>query len=121
MQKHHYLKNTLVNVRKINGKKNNMNIAEIAENYSKDKRKMMSNCVIQNSNYTKNFTQYHTSSLEIMFAEWHLLFPQHKQDINCTSCRAAVVKFWETMMDEWIVSEQVVIKKPNAKKKKKAK
>ena len=24
-----------------------------------------------------------------------------KQDINCSSCRNAVVKFWNTMCDEW--------------------
>ena len=55
-----------------------------------------------------------------MFAEWHLLFPQNKQDIKCTSCRAAVCKFWNTMMDEWIESEQTP-KKKNASKKRKTK
>ena len=98
-----------------------MNFKEIAENYSKQKRSMMMDAVITNMNYTKNFTTYHSASLNIMFAEWHLLFPTQKQDIHCTSCRKAVVKFWETMVDEWIITEQTSTKKPNASKKKKTK
>ena len=110
----------MVNVLKINGKTLQMNFKEIAENYSKQKRSMMIDAVINNMNYTKNFTTYHSESLNIMFAEWHLLFPQNKQDINCTSCRAAVCKFWNTMMDEWIEAEQTP-KKKNVSKKRKTK
>jgi hypothetical protein len=40
--------------------------------------------------------------------------------MNCTSCRAAVCKFWETMVDEWIEAEQTP-KKKNASKKRKTK
>ena len=97
-----------------------MNFKEIAENYSKQKRSMMTDAVINNMNYTKNFTTYHTESLNIMFAEWHLLFPNLKQDLNCTSCRAAVCKFWETMVNEWIEIESKP-KKRNASKKTKTK
>jgi len=97
-----------------------MNFKQIADNYSKDKRKMMTDAVVKNSNHTRNFTSYHSESLMLMFAEWHLLFPAQKQDLNCSSCRKAVVKFWETMVDEWIIAEQTT-KKPNASKKKKAK
>ena len=97
-----------------------MNFKEIAENYSKQKRKMMTDAVITNINYTKNFTTHHSESLNIMFAEWHLLFPQNKQDIKCTSCRSAVCKFWEKMVDEWIEAEQTP-KKKNASKKRKTK
>ena len=98
-----------------------MNFKEIAENYSKHKIKMMTEAVIKNKNHTKNFTSYHTTSLYTMFAEWHLLFPAQKQDIKCTSCRAAIVKFWETIVDEWIIVAQTSTKKPNAPKKKKTK
>jgi TPP-dependent pyruvate/acetoin dehydrogenase alpha subunit len=56
----------------------------------------------------------------LMFAEWHLLFSTHKQDLNCSSCRKAVVKFWETIVDEWIETEQTP-KKKNASKKRKTK
>ena len=110
----------MVNVLKINGKTLQMNFKEIAENYSKQKRNMMTEAVIRNKNHTKNFPTYQAESLGLMFAEWHLLFPQHKQDMNCTSCRAAVCKFWETMVDEWIESEQTP-KKKNASKKRKTK
>jgi hypothetical protein len=113
----------LANVQKINGKKNNMNITEIAKNYSKSKRKTMTDAVIKNQKYIANFSQYDAESLSFMFAEWHLLFPANKQDMNCSSCRKAVVKFWETMMDNWIVEEQTKksTKKTNASKKAKAK
>ena len=97
-----------------------MNFKEIAENYSKQKRKMMTDAVITNRNHIKNFPSYHSDSLNIMFAEWHLLFPAQKQDIKCISCRAAVCKFWNTMMDEWIEAEQTP-KKKNASKKRKTK
>ena len=62
----------MVNVLKINGKTLQMNFKEIAENYSKQKRKMMTDAVITNKKYTANFTSYHSESLKIMFAEWHL-------------------------------------------------
>jgi len=105
-----------------------MNFKEIAENYNKHKRKMMTDAVVANRNHTKNFASYHATSLYTMFAEWHLLFPTQKQDIKCTSCRAAIVKFWETIVDEWIEqwasSEETPKKTPkksNAPKKKKTK
>ena len=106
-----------------------MNFKEIAEDYSKQKRKMMTNAVITNKKYTANFTTYHSESLNIMFAEWHLLFPAQKQDVNCSSCRAAICKFWETLVDEWIETEQTpkkkkpqqTTKKKNASKKTKTK
>jgi hypothetical protein len=101
--------------------KNPMDLKEIAENYSKQKRKMMTEAVIRNQKYTRDFPTYHAESLNIMFVEWHLLFPSQKQDIKCTSCRAAICKFWETMVDEWIITEQTSIKKPNASKKRKTK
>ena len=100
-----------------------MNFTEIAENYSKTKRGMMTEAVIRNQKHTRNFTTYHSESLNIMFAEWHLMFPAQKQDINCTSCRKAVCKFWETMVDEWIEIESTpkkTTKKSNGSKKTKA-
>jgi hypothetical protein len=97
-----------------------MNFKEIAENYSKKKKGMMMDAVMINQKYTANFTTYHSESLNIMFAEWDLLFPKNKQDIKCNSCRAAVCKFWSTMVDEWIEAEQTP-KKKNASKKTKTK
>ena len=93
-----------------------MNFKEIAENYNKIKRSMMTDAVIKNKNHTRNFPTYQAESLVLMFAEWHLLFPQHKQDMECTSCRAAVCKFWEKMVDAWIDIEQTPKKRNGSKK-----
>ena len=101
-----------------------MNFKEIAENYSKDKRRMMTEYVIKNQKYMRNFPHYHGESLNFMFAEWHVLFPSNKQDLNCSTCRKAVCKFWETMVDEWIEIESTpkkTTKKTNGSKKAKAK
>tara|TARA_R110000824_G_scaffold52721_11_gene146485 strand:+ start:344 stop:646 length:303 start_codon:yes stop_codon:yes gene_type:complete len=100
-----------------------MNFKEIAENYNKNKRSMMTEAVVKNKNHIRNFPTYHADSLSIMFAEWHLLFPTQKQKMTCSSCRAAICKFWETMVEEWIEVEQtpVISKKKNAPKKTKTK
>ena len=92
-----------------------MDIKEIAKNYKKEKREMMTDAVVKNQHHMRNFPSYHTHSLNLMYAEWHLLFPTQKQDLNCSSCRKAVNKFWETMVDEWIEEEA----KPTTKTKKK--
>ena len=97
-----------------------MNLKEIADNYSKNKRSMMTEAVIRNKNQAQINDTYHSSSLNIMFAEWHLLFPANKQSINCSSCRGAVCKFWETLVEEWIEVEQTP-KKKNVLKKNKTK
>ena len=44
-----------------------MNFKEIAENYNKNKRSMMTEAVVKNKNHIKNFPAYHTDSLSIMF------------------------------------------------------
>lgn len=97
-----------------------MKFKEIAENYNKNKREMMIDVVATNKNHTRNFTSYHSESLKTMFAEWHLFYPTQKQDMKCTSCRAAVCKFWEMMVDAWIDIEQTP-KKYNASKETKTK
>tara|TARA_R110002110_G_scaffold93846_1_gene243812 strand:- start:234 stop:536 length:303 start_codon:yes stop_codon:yes gene_type:complete len=100
-----------------------MNFKEVAKNYNSNKRQMITNVVVTNKNHTRNYPSYHAESLKTMFAEWHLLFPEQKQDMNCPSCRAAICKFWETIIDEWIEVEQtpVISKKKNAPKKTKTK
>ena len=101
-----------------------MDLKEIAKNYDKNKKQMMIDAVKKNKNYMNNFSQYESNSLTLMYAEWHMLFPAQKQDINCSSCRKAVNKFWETMVDEWIEIERPpkkTTKKKNGSKKAKAK
>jgi len=78
-----------------------MDFKQIAKNFDKNKKVMIENAVSKNKHHINNFSKYHNISLDIMFAEWHVLFPSHKQDLNCSSCRKAVVKFWETLVEEW--------------------
>ena len=68
-----------------------------------------------------NFSQYESNSLTLMYAEWHMLFPAQKQDINCSSCRKAVNKFWETMVEEWKITKEVKKTKTVGTKKRKTK
>ena len=100
-----------------------MNFKEVAKNYNSNKRQVMIDVVVTNKNHTRNFPSYHATSLKTMFAEWHILFPEQKQDLSCVSCRGAVCKFWENMVDEWIEIEQTPSppKKKNASKKTKTK
>ena len=78
-----------------------MNMIEIAKGFSEEKREMLTLAVSANADYMTQFPKYHYDSLKIMYAEWHIAFPKHKQDINCSSCRAAVCKFWGMMVKEW--------------------
>ncbi len=101
-----------------------MNFTEIAENYSKTKRGMMTEAVIRNQKHMRNFSKNNSESLNTMSAEWHCMSPAQNQDLNCSSCRKAVCKFWETMVDEWIEIESTpkkTTKKSNGSKKTKAK
>jgi hypothetical protein len=53
----------LENVQKINGKTLHMNFKEVADNYSKRKRKMMTDAVITNKNHQRNFPTYQATSI----------------------------------------------------------
>ena len=98
-----------------------MDLKEIAKNYNKNKKQMMIDAVKKNKNYMNNFSQYESNSLTLMYAEWHILFPTQKQDINCSSCRKAVNKFWETMIEEWKTTKEVKKTKTVGTKKRKTK
>ena len=98
-----------------------MDLKEIAKNYNKNKKQMMIDAVKKNKNYMNNFSQYESNSLTLMYAEWHILFPTQKQDINCSSCRKAVNKFWETMVEEWKITKEVKKTKTIGTKKRKTK
>jgi len=98
-----------------------MKMSETADKISKEKRTYITNAVEKNRDYMRNYPKYHAESLNLMFAEWHILFPQHRQDLNCSSCRGAVCKFWEMMVDEWNKNKETTKKKTNVKKTKKQK
>lgn len=96
-----------------------MNMTEIAKEFGKEKREMLTSAVNTNTAYMAQFPKYHTDSLKLMYAEWHIRFPEHKQDMSCPSCRAAVCKFWEMIVREWTASPLMLaeIKKVPTKKK----
>lgn len=87
-----------------------MNLQEIAKSFDKKEKELIKQTVEENKNYNANFGKHKIDSMYIMYDQWHKLFPANKQDINCSSCRNAVVKFWNTMCEEWL--------KENTKKKK---
>ena len=102
MQRHHYKLTGMASVLKASGNQNNnMNIQEIAKTVAKTDRELIIKSVAENTEYIANFSQHKGDSIQIMYSLWHKYFPTHKQDINCSSCRNAVVKFWNTMCEEW--------------------
>jgi len=90
-----------------------MNLQEIAKSVAKTDRELIKKSVEENRIYNANFSRHKVDSLNNMYSLWHKYFPAQKQDINCSSCRNAVVKFWNTMCEEWL--------KENTKKKKNVK
>ena len=91
-----------------------MNLQEIAKSVDKTDRELMIKAVEENRNYKANFGKHKNDSMFIMYDQWHKLFPANKQDINCSSCRNAVVKFWNTMCEVWLIENTK--KKKNVKK-----
>tara|TARA_R110002073_G_scaffold72349_1_gene176877 strand:+ start:516 stop:797 length:282 start_codon:yes stop_codon:yes gene_type:complete len=87
-----------------------MNLKEIAKSVVKADRELIKKAVEENKSYNANFGKHKKEPMYIMYNQWHKLFPANKQDIKCSSCRNAVVKFWSTMCKEWL--------KVNTKKKK---
>ena len=92
-----------------------MNIQEIAKSVVKTDREIIIKYVAENISYNANFSRHKSEPINLMYNLWHKYFPTQKQDINCSSCRNAVVKFWNTMCDEWS-KEIVKPKKKNVKK-----
>jgi hypothetical protein len=91
----------MASVLKVSGNQNNnMNIQEIAKSVVKTDREIIIKSVAENISYNANFSQHKGDAINVMYSLWHKYFPTHKQDINCSSCRN-VVKFWNTMCDEW--------------------
>lgn len=90
-----------------------MNLQEIAKSVVKADRELIKKSVEENRIYNANFSRHKVDNLNNMYSLWHKYFPTQKQDINCSSCRNAVVKFWNTMCEEWL--------KENTKKKKNVK
>jgi hypothetical protein len=94
-------------------------IQSIAKKYSKEKQKYFIDILNENDKYNLSFGQHKADCIYKLFDEWHKLFPAHKQDVNCTGCRNAVIKFFKTMHIEWDTQIQTPKKKTRAKKSKK--
>jgi hypothetical protein len=91
-----------------------MNLQEIAKSVVKADRELIKKSVVENRSYNANFSQHKVECINNMYSLWDKYFPTQKQDINCSSCRNAVVKFWNTMCEEW--SKENTKKKNNVKK-----
>lgn len=88
-----------------------MKLQEIAESIKGKRRKMIKDSITSLINYEKNYSKYKPEELRLLFSQWHKVFPQHRQDITCSSCRAAVVKFWKEIYNIW-ANEKKDVKKP---------
>ena len=91
-----------------------MNIQEISKKVKQQVRDDIKYVYDINKTYNGQFGKHKVESIHYMFKEWHNLFPKQKQDLKCSSCRNAVVKFWGMMIDEWVSVETIV--KPKQKK-----
>jgi hypothetical protein len=94
-------------------------ITTISKNFTETEKKLIIDTLKENDDYIRNYSQHKKNCIYILFAEWHKLFPAQKQDINCSSCRNAVVKFFKTMHIEWDTEVKTPKKKTSAKKKRK--
>ncbi len=94
-------------------------LKKISQTFTETQKKLIINTLKQNDDYTRNFSHHKRECINILFAEWHRLFPANKQDVNCTSCRNAVIKFFKTMHIEWDTEIEKPKKKTRAKKSKK--
>ena len=94
-------------------------VTDVNQTFTKAQKELIINTLKQNDDYTRNFSHHKTECINILFAEWHRLFPANKQDVNCTSCRNAVIKFFKTMHIEWDTEIEKPKKKTRAKKSKK--
>lgn len=78
-----------------------MNFEEIAKSIKKENREVIKKSVKENNNSLLNFSKYKNDCIYTLYDEWHKIFPRNKQDINCSSCRKAVVKFWNEICKKW--------------------
>tara|TARA_R110000868_G_scaffold97598_4_gene268346 strand:- start:514 stop:762 length:249 start_codon:yes stop_codon:yes gene_type:complete len=78
-----------------------MNFEEIAESITLDDREYIKNVVKENNYNLFNYSRHKPDSIQILYDEWHKIFPRHKQDINCSDCRKAVIKFWDEICLKW--------------------
>ena len=84
-----------------------MKFQEIAKTIKGSERKAIQEAIKENQEYMRNYSKHKEKPIRLMFAEWDKIFPTNKQDIKCTSCRKAVVKFWDEINKEWLAEKKV--------------
>ena len=84
-----------------------MKFQEIAKTIKGSERKEIQEAIKENHEYMHNFSKHKEKPIRLMFVGWDKIFPTNKQDINCTSCRKAVVKFWDEINKEWLAEKKV--------------
>lgn len=94
-----------------------MKFQEIAKTIKGSERKEMQEAIKENQEYMRNYSKHKEKPIRLMFVRWDKLFPTNKQDIKCSSCRKAVVKFWNEINKEWLEEKSIPNTKPNTKKK----
>ena len=95
-----------------------MNFQEIAKTIKGSERKEIQDALKENQEYMRNYSKYKEAPLTVMFVRWDKLFPTNTQDIKCSTCRKAVVKFWNEINKEWLEEKNIPKSKPKKKTKK---
>ena len=91
-----------------------------SKNLNENEKTIIKESVKKNTHYISQFSKYHPESITVMFVIWHKLFPEQKQDMNCSSCRKAVTKFFNLLVVNWEEEKQnkKTKNKTNGRKKK---
>lgn len=76
-------------------------IKKAANNIPKDIKEKLIHYINKNNNKIDNVNEYDMDSIYYLFNAWHKIFPNIRQDVGCTSCRKAVVKFFNQVYQEW--------------------
>lgn len=93
-----------------------MKFQEIAKTIKGNERKEIQDAIKENQEYMRNYSKYKQEPLLVMFVGWEKLFPTNKQDIKCSSCRRAVLKFWDEINKEWLSEKSIPTPKKKTKK-----
>ena len=76
--------------------------SKIANSLTREQKAKVQTALKINKDYIRNFSKYKPDVIYLLFAEWDRIFPANKQDVKCSSCRAAVLKFWDEINKIWL-------------------
>ena len=75
-------------------------ISKISKQVSQDD-KIEINSILDSISTIEDKEHYQSGKLRELFFYWGKYMPQHKQHIQCGSCRQAVLQFWQKIQLEW--------------------